>query len=131
MGDLSIESRVENLESEVFQLRKVMHKKDENQHAIWNDLQEELLELTRRNTTAIETLRSDVSELKTDVSELKTDVSELKTDVSELKTDVSELKTDVSELKTDVSELKTDVSELKSDIRFIKTMLQTLADQEK
>ncbi|MGI9276406.1 MAG: hypothetical protein ACR2PT_16375 [Endozoicomonas sp.] len=122
MSDLSIESRVENLESEVFQLRKVMHKKDENQHAVWNNLQEDLLELSHLNTAAIEFLQSDVSKLKADVSGLKADVSELKTDVSVLKTDVSVLKADMSELKADVSELK-------SDMRSIKIMLQTLTDQ--
>ncbi|AMO54513.1 hypothetical protein GZ77_23410 [Endozoicomonas montiporae] len=39
---MSLEARIEQLESELFQVRKMLHHKDEDQHEIWNNMQEEI-----------------------------------------------------------------------------------------
>ena len=42
---MSLELRVEKLESEMLQVRKILHHKNENQHQVWNDMQEQIYDL--------------------------------------------------------------------------------------
>ena len=100
-----VEMGLVQVNTEVKVLRGLLHGKDDDQHRVWNDMQDEVrASITTidahldRQDQRFEKLESDVSGLKTDVSVLKTDVSVLKTDVSVLKSDVSELKTEVSVL---------------------------------
>ncbi len=84
---------------------------------------EELLRISRGLVTAVEVVRSDVSELKTDVFELKTDVSELKTEMKTTNRKLDILSgqfNDVANMvvKNDgrLTKVEFDVAELKSNV---------------
>ena len=103
---MSIEIRVEKLETDVIQLRKMMHQKDEHQHKIWNDMQERIYQLCKENSERLGVVEHRLDRLETDVAEMKLDIANLKSDVKTLKSDVGTLKSDVVSLKSDMVEVK-------------------------
>ncbi|WP_263081931.1 hypothetical protein [Endozoicomonas sp. Mp262] len=55
-----IEARVEKLETEVFALRQLVHKKDEIKHQVWNEMQEGIHALCQKNHDGLTGLRDEV-----------------------------------------------------------------------
>ena len=113
---MSLEMRVEKLESEMLQVRKMLHQKDDNQHQIWNDLQQELLSLSRQNSE-----RLDRMEARQDRMEARQDRMEARID---------KVESHLDRIDSRLNRIESDVATLTSDMSDVKGMLQTLLDRQ-
>jgi chromosome segregation ATPase len=77
---------------------------------------EELLRISRGLVTAVESVRSDVSELKTDVSELKTGMKATNRKLDTLSGQFNDVANMVVENNGRLTKVEFDVAELKSNV---------------
>lgn len=121
---MSLECRVEKLEADLFQLRKMVHKKEDNQHQVWNDMQEEVLKLCQTNAERLTALESRASGIELRLVRVETDINEVKERVARLETDVSEVKQRIVRLEADVAEVKDRVESLETKVDTAVGLLQ-------
>ncbi|UYM14171.1 hypothetical protein [Endozoicomonas euniceicola] len=119
---MSVEMRLEKLESEVFHIRKLLHMKDDNQHEVWNNMQAEVYELCRKNAEHLDRLEAGQAKLEAGQAKLEAGQAKLEAEVSDLKREVADLRHEVTDLKARFTRLETDVSDIKG-------MLQQLLDR--
>ena len=87
--EVETEERLGKLEIELFQVKKMLHHKDEVQHQLWNDMQEGILELCQKNHKELALFRAD-TEVRLKNSEAFQDdarerLTRLESDMSEVK----------------------------------------------
>ena len=109
---MSLVARIEQLESELFQVRKILHHKDENQHEVWNDMQDKIREKLDKTYLLVEELSVSNAEIKARLEKQRSHLVALETRMLVLENDVSTMKTEMSIMKTDISDLKGMVQQL-------------------
>lgn len=119
---MSVEARIEQLEADVFKLRKILHKKNDNQHMVWNDLQDQIREKLDEHHRLLQSLSVDTAELKAKLEQQRSYLITLDFDIKEMKA-----KQDGFEKR--LERLESGMTDVKSDITSLKEMVQTLLDR--
>lgn len=113
---MSLEMQVAELADDVEKLKRRIYKKDEIQHLVWNDLQEELLSLVRKDHLKLEEVREEVTGLKAMV---RTEVTGLHRRIDDLEGRVGAVEVEVKELRSEVSGVRSEVSDLREDVKSL------------
>lgn len=82
---MSIEVRIDQLELDVFKLKKMIHKKNEDQHRVWNDTQEHLLDAMESQRVILQQLEVKVEKNTEDITKMQGSITRIESDISEIK----------------------------------------------
>ena len=96
---MTLEARVEVLENDVFQIRKMVHSMDDEKHRTWCDLQEQLLQEVHENGLRLNRLEDGVHILKEGQKQLETRMNQLETRMHQIEAELRTVKTDIGEIK--------------------------------